>query len=772
MSTTFKERREALLADGDLQGSAFARAYGALADDWLRALLGDEPGVTLVALGGYGRGELCPHSDLDVLLVHDGHREVAELANRIWYPIWDAGIRLDHSARTKRETLRLGRSDLKVAMGLLDARPVAGARAPAHDLRAKATSQWQEHGRRFLAELSRSTRQRHSSHGDVAFLLEPNLKECKGGLRDLTALHAAAVAAPFAARVDLGGDSAELLLAARVELHRGAARASDRLLLQDQDDVAARLRFSDADAFMAAIAGAGRRIAWLGDDAWRQVDGWLAGPSASRAGRDREVGHDLVVRDGELFLTEASATESPPASDDRLALRAAAAAAKHNTPLSHAALGRLRDLDPLGEPWPPEARQALVDLLGSGDALVVQFEALDHYGVWTRLIPEWEPVRSRPQRNAYHRFTVDRHLIEATRNAAAIAERVERPDLLLVGALLHDIGKGYPGDHATVGAEITGTIATRMGFPTHDVEVLQRLVALHLLLPDVAGRRDLDDPGTIDSVASQVVDVSTVELLGALAEADGLATGETAWTPWRRILLGDLMERVRHRLEGQPHHHPTDAAEDERLLDEAGGRLLLLGQDRSLKVVAPDRPGLLSAIAGVLNLNGLGVVTASLGAGRDGMVVDTFRVEPLFARPPNWPGVERDLRQVLVGELSLSDRLDEKATTYRRHNPTAARPAETSVLFDNELSAQATVVEVRAPDAVGLLYRITTVLVELGLDIRHANVSTVGHQAVDGFYVVDGSGSKLTDVDRIREVEAAIRAEVGRPPRAEELTQP
>jgi len=755
--TTFKDRRAAMLADAALQGAEFARAYAALADEWLAELLGDEPGVTLVGLGGYGRGELCPHSDLDVLLVHHGHRDVARLADRVWYPIWDAGVRLDHSVRTERETLRLARSDLRVAMGLLDARPVAGDPTPAYDLRAKATSQWQEHGRRFLAELSTSTRQRHTSHGDVAFLLEPNLKEAKGGLRDLTALRAAAVAAPFAGQVELGKEAAEILLAARIELHRCSGRANERLLLQDQDDVAARLGYSDADEFMAAVAGAARRIAWIGDDAWRKVDGWLAGPSSSRAARDRSVGPGLIIRDGELRLTEPLAE-----SDDRLALRAAAAAAVHGVLLSHDALARLGRLEPLEGTWPPEARQALIDLLGSGGALVVAFEALDHYGVWTRLLPEWEPVRSRPQRNAYHRFTVDRHLIEATRNAAAIADRVERPDLLLVGALLHDIGKGYPGEHCEVGAQLTGTIATRMGFPPDDVEALQRMVRLHLLLPDISGRRDLDDPGTIDSVAGQVVDRSTLELLGALSEADAEATGESASSPWRRTLLKELVDRVRLRFEGHPHRRSPDAANHETLVGRAEGRVMLVGDDHSVQVVAPDRPGLLSAIAGVLNLNGLDVVTATLGAAYDGMIVDSFRVESVFDRPPDWSGIERDLNQVLAGELPLQERLSEKARTYGRRGPTAARPAETGVMFDNDLSASATVVEVRAPDAVGLLYRISSVLGDLGLDIRHATVSTVGHQAIDSFYVVDASGSKLADPERLGDVEVAIRAELAR----------
>ena len=177
-----------------------------------------------------------------------------------------------------------------------------------------------------------------------------------------------------------------------------------------------------------------------------------------------------------------------------------------------------------------------------------------------------------------------------------------------------------------------------------------------------------------------------------------------------------------------------------------------------VEVVAPDRPGVFATIAGVLNANGLGVVTATAGAGHDGMVVDSFRVEPIFSRPPDWERVAVDLRRALSGELSIAARLAEQVRTYApRRGPTAAAPAQTGVLFDNEVSAVATVVEVRAPDAIGLLYRITSALADAGLDIRHATVSTVGHQAVDAFYVVEASGAKITDARRLEEVEATIR---------------
>src|SRR5207248_7299467 len=243
----------------------------------------------------------------------------------------------------------------------------------------------------------------------------------------------------------------EVLLAARVELHRRAGRASERLLLEEQDAVAATLGYSDADALMRAVSGAARTISFSGDDAWRRVRSWLAGPRGRAAGRDRHVGPGLALREGEVVLTP----EASPTRDRSLVLRAAAAASAAGAPLSRGVLDRLAaEAAPPGDPWPAEARHALVALLGSGQGLVPVVEALDQQGLLARVLPEWTAVRSRPQRNAYHRFTVDRHLCEAAVEASGLTRQVSRPDLLLVAAWLHDLGKGYPGDHTSAGVAL------------------------------------------------------------------------------------------------------------------------------------------------------------------------------------------------------------------------------------------------------------------------------------------------------------------------------
>jgi [protein-PII] uridylyltransferase len=414
------------------------------------------------------------------------------------------------------------------------------------------------------------------------------------------------------------------------------------------------------------------------------------------------------------------------------------------------------------DPWPAPARSALLSLLGTGKPALPVLETLDQHGLLVRILPEWEQVRSKPQRNAYHRFTVDRHLCEAAANAAALTRHVARPDLLLVGAWLHDIGKGWPGDHTEAGMEVVARIAPRMGFPPDDVDVLVRLVRDHLLLADVATRRDLDEPATVEAVAAAVGDRDALELLAALTEADSLATGPAAWGPWKAGLVEDLVVRTARRLAG--HHQPAPSPDPPPALQDrlAERRLFVEAEGGTVTVVAPDRPGLFSRVAGALAVHSLDVRSAT-ATGQDGMAVEVFEVEPAFGAPPDWARVAADVERAITGRLSLESRLAERARTYAGlRRAAAARPPEARVLFDDEASPTASVVEVRAPDGVGVLYRITRALADCDLDVRTAKVSTLGHEVVDAFYVTDASGAKLSDDGHRREVERAVLAELAR----------
>lgn len=755
-----KAARQRVIDDVSLQGRELCHALASATDAWLADRFavvagGATPGLALAAVGGHGREELAPGSDLDLLLIHDGRHNVAELAEGLWYPVWDAGLKLGHAVRTPRQALALVDDDLDTATALLSLRLVAGDAELTDDLAERALGRWRARGGRWLSELARRQALRASDEDEVAFLLEPDLKTGRGGLRDIHALFWAQAARPV---LHEGDDvslraAEDLLLDVRVALHRCTARPSDVLLLERQDEVAAALGHPSADALMAAVATAGRAVAWTADDSWGRARSAVSGPLGRVFRRDRPLGTGLVLRDGEVHV-EAGVDA---ATDRSLVLRAAAAAAAAGARIDRSSLDRLAAGSPaLTGPWPGDGRATLVDLLATGRPAIPVLEALDQRGLVERVLPEWAPNRSKPQRNALHRFTVDRHLCETAANAAALTSAVGRPDLLLVGAWLHDLGKGYPGDHTDVGVGLMASIAPRMGFDEDDSDTLVALVRHHLLLPDVATRRDLADDGVIEGVAERVGSLTVLELLAALAEADGMATGPSAWGPWKAELVGQLVERVARVLRGVD-DAPASAAfpgvEVRRLL--ANRSTVISGEGQCLVVVAPDRPGLFSRVAGTLSLRGLTVLAAD-AVSEDGMAAAQFRVAERDDGVA-WPPVAEDVGRALEGRLALEARLAERAHRgSRRSNPVLTLAAAPHVRLDNAASASATIVEVRAPDGVGVLYRITRALADLDLDIRLAKVSTLGAEVLDSFYVRTTTGAKVTERDHQREVERAI----------------
>ena len=715
-------------------------------------------GVALVAIGGYGRAQLCPGSDLDLLLLHAKAIDVEALAQALWYPIWDSGLKLGHSVRTTREALNLASDDLDTATALLDVRLLAGDPRLAEGLAREAAALWEKRGRRWLGRLADSVDERHGAAGEVAFLLEPDLKQGRGGLRDVHAVHWAHRARQVLLEDDLTAfDAAERdLLAVRAELHRITGRPGDTLTLDQQDAVADALGIDGGgDGLMALVADRGRTIAWRSDETWHRVRAMLAGPGWSMGGRPRAIEPGLELRDREVHLT----SDADPAADPALALRAAAAAARIGTRIDRASLARLVDeTPPFGDPWPAGGREALVDLLLAGHAAIPQIEALDQWGVWLRILPEWAPVRNRPQRNAYHRFTVDRHLLEAAANAADLVDTVDRPDLLVVGALLHDIGKGRPGDHTEVGIDLVLDLGPRMGFDEEDTLSLVDMVRHHLLLPDVATRRDLDDPATTDAVAAKVGSLRTLRLLHGLTVADSEATGPAAWGSWKAGLVATLVERTAVAMGGEasgPVAPPFPSGEHRALLAEK--QPVARGVDDVLTVVAPDRPGLLRRVAGVTALHGLGVLSVEAMSSDDGWALERITVEPGAHDPIPWDRVTADVEAALAGRLAIRARLADRSSAYRsRPRYRSARPEPPDVRFDNEASRDATVVEVHATDVLGLLERVCRAMAEMDLDVRSAKVQTLGDRVVDAFYVRTAEGGKIVDDVHLAEVRRAL----------------
>lgn len=750
-------------------GPARRHALTGLTDDWLTDLFhasgAKALGCTLVAVGGYGRGELAPASDIDVLLLHPSSvaaGEVAAVADKIWYPIWDSGLRLDHSVRTPAQARRLAGQDLRVVLGLLDARTIVGDERLTVETRSSVLGDWRAMAKQRLDELRAGVEERKEVHGELPYLLEPDLKESYGGLRDLVVMRALAASWIISPPQSSLAAAKLTLLDARDALHMSTGRATDRLTQQEQPSVARLLADADEDELLRAVCGAGRTIAFVSSVAWNRVRRQITRKSIPRLRKIRRtterspLAEGVVVQDSEVVL----AADARPDRDPVLALRAAAAAAQAGLRLSVHTVDRLaQESAPLPVPWPRQARENLVSLLGAGRATVPVWESLDQANLIARLIPGWEVVRSAPQRNPVHRFTVDRHLVETAVAASHHTRKVTRPDLLLVGSLLHDIGKGRGGDHTDVGVEIVADLGPHLGFDAADTAVLMDLVRYHLLLPDVATRKDIDDPAVIDRVGRAVKTQETLDLLHWLTVSDAAATGPAAWSPWKENLVDVLVRRTAAALAGDEvviepalDGVPADLWEpgDVAVLVEPGG-----DTEVTVTVAANDSIGLLSRCAGALAINRLSVRDAASRT-REGRAVIRWNAQTQFGEPPRADSLAADLRRAIAGELDLARRLSDRERAYR--SPDDQRP-EAIVALIPDGSSRATLIEVRAHDRAGLLYWVTSSLAAAGFNVDGAKVSTLGSEVVDVFFLTDGNGAQLS-ATRAQAALAAVRAVV------------
>ncbi|MFD4292706.1 [protein-PII] uridylyltransferase [Rhodococcus sp. NPDC058505] len=779
-----------------LDAPALRSAMVELHEFWLTTK-GAELGITadsgfaIVAVGGLGRRELLPHSDLDLVLLHDDMDPgvVADVADRLWYPLWDAHIKLDHSVRTVPQALQVAATDLTAAMGLLEARHIAGDAELTNLLIGGVRRQWRAGIRSRFDELVEMTRARWSRSGEIAHRAEPDVKNGRGGLRDVQLLDALAIAQLTDAATGLGPDapggglaSAHLrLLDVRTELHRVAGRARDQVRAQDADEIGAALRIGDRFDLARTLSDSARTIGYSVDVGLRTAGNGLPRRGLARLRRvpvRRPLDEGVVEHAGEVVL----ARDATPSRDPGLIMRVAAAAARTGMPISASTLGRLSDSAPeLREPWPTEALADLLVLVGSGPRTAAVIEALDRTGLWGRLLPEWGSVRDLPPRDAVHTWTVDRHLVETAVQASAFTTRVTRPDLLLLGALLHDIGKGRGGDHSVVGADLATQIGRRLGLWPSDVTVLSAMVRHHLLLPDTATRRDLDDPATVRMVADALGhDPVLLELLYALAEADSLATGPGVWGEWKATLIGELVRRCRLVMAGEPLPEPDPIDPEHAALAEGGGVHVMLTPAEgphtyTVTVIAPDVPGLLSDAAGVLALHSLRVLSAAVGSHGDA-VVNSFTVAPRFGAPPQAGLLRQELIRATAGELDLVTTLAEKERAAQQEQvldlgaagvPVQYAQAPPRIIwFDSDVPGQV-ILELRTEDRLGMLCRLAAVLEQHGADVRWAKVTTLGTSVVDAFCLHLGDGDpRVTRADLAAAILSVVPAPA--PPRGGE----
>jgi len=781
------------------------------------------PRVALVALGGYGREELCPGSDVDLMVLHAGRAaRVREAAEHVFYPFWDAGFPLGHAVRTVQESTAIARDRLDAATAMLDARLVSGdGELFAAFERALAASMGKNPGA-FLERLLEANRERRERHGSCSTFLEPDLKEGSGGLRDLHSMG-------WAARVLLGSsevegmvragllrgreaeavsDAGEFLIRLRTALHLQNGKRGDRVFMEHQPALAEAFGFEESvglrapDVLMRTLFEHARQVEHVRDAFFERA-------------RERAAGRRGAA--SAAPVASAGVAASPPAVESaEEALDAFARMAENGDRPEPGLLDALETAVPEAPAWTPGMRASFVRVLAAPGGRAA-LEAMDRADLLARLLPEWAAVRCRPQRDPYHQYTVDLHLSATVAEAARVlaggdddpvlleaARAVRSSQALLLGAFLHDIGKTGEGRHVPEGVRIAARALDRMEVDEHVRGDVLFLVGEHLLLADVATRRDLSDENLVLDVAARVGTPERLAMLYILTVADARATGPHARTPWRLGLMRELLgkvqrvlergemgtdraevlkeraERVRELLAAEdadavdrylarlPRSYlvavpPETAAAHFRLIAAPLGTAEVRTEVRGeldaleLTVVAPDRPGLLSKVSGSLALHGLNIRSARAFTTEDGVALDLFVVEPAFGadvEEDRWRRFRSDLRRALEGRISLEYRVRQK----RSHYPPPSHPVEPEVTLDNEVSDFSTVVEVSAADRIGLLFDLTRAFHELELDVHVAKVATYAGRVVDAFYVRDLYGRKVEDAEQMREIERAVLA--------------
>jgi [protein-PII] uridylyltransferase len=718
--------------------------------------------IALAAVGGYGRGELSPGSDLDIVFLHTGKVSSEDLkvfVNDVLYPLWDKKS-VDHSVRTRSETRTAALSDLRVATGLLDIRLIEGNADLVAGVQLDALDSWRKNAKENLAELQKSLQTRHVRAGELAYLLEPDLKEARGGLRDIQALRAISLSGAVSVPLEKISWAEGTLNNVRESLHIASGRGKDRLLFQEQDKVAKLLNYPDADAMMSEVARAARSVDYLLNYTWHSLEHKGKDGLGRILKRPRvvNVAKNVSALNREIVIDPFTSLNDDPV----VGLRAAATAAQLGLPLSLDTCTELSEnlkqgLGKLPSPWPREARELLITLIGAGDAMVGIFESLDQEEIIFEWIPEWMSVRSLPQRNALHRHTVDRHMVETAVHAAKLTRKVQRPDLLLFAALFHDIGKGAQEDHSVRGVRLIEPIAQRIGFDPQEIETLKNLVLHHLLLSSTATRRDLDDPATIQSIVSVIPDVNTLELLHALSIADGEATGSAGWSDWKAALVNDLVQRVKRAMAGAEVAQQPEVSDEQRAQAEKGELRVTLEEHSSgyaVEVIAPDKPGLLSIVAGVFSISRLDVKSARTKTlGKSAVMYWIVTPEP-HAPDVTAAKLHDLIAVVLLDSKEVEEKLIARATAYASIPSIPVPDPEVEIFTD--AATDATVIEVRSHDRPGLLFRIGTAITQSKIDIRSAIVTTLGAEAIDTLYVTELTGGPLSS-ERASEVASHLK---------------
>jgi [protein-PII] uridylyltransferase len=813
--------------------------YRLAVDDAKREALVPSP-LVLVALGGYGRGELHPLSDLDLMLIYDGEMGpyVQRVTQGLLYALWDLGLQVGHAVRSLPDCLAMARTDFPSRTSMQQARFLLGDRRLFNRFRkVLAENVYQKDFAQFLETTLTERDQRYRKFGGSPYMGEPNVKESAGGLRDIhTAMWLASTKFGTRTLRELADkrlingreqkatdEALTFLWRVRNELHFLSGHKNDVLSRDIQPQIAKNFGYTGdelslpVEKFMReyylharVIHRVSRRlIARCRETLSRRA-------TVQRRLRQEALADGLIVLDEQLHLAQPDgrAFREEPLRLLKVFWHSHQLGFELGVDVERAIEDSLDRIDDAFRAS-PEARDLFLGICRNWGRVAQTLREMHELGVLGRYLPEWGSLTCLVQYDVYHKFTADQHSLIAVQNLEALApgqspdsegnaqvvSELESPGLLMLGMLLHDIGKGKGHGHVAKGIPLIETLTARVGLAPEDADKVIFLVAHHLTMSHSAQRRDIDDPKTIESLALVCKTPERLRMLYLLTCADMRAVGPGVMTGWQAQVLWDLYARTLARLTGGQRERPTREAVAQRVIEAMRGEVartavavhLALLSERYLAAVSPQRiaahlrlldrledgvlatelfhhpdlgsselvvatrdvPGLFSLIAGTLAAQGINILSAQIHTRADGIVLDTFQVNDPFgeavSEEARWRRTLEALRRVLRGEASVEDLLARRRAVYPTGEGVAGPP---KISVDNQISDSRTVVEVKCPDRVGLLYVITRTLSGQGLDIASARIATEIDQAYDTFYVTDRHGRRLEDepaMARVRE---------------------
>ena len=844
-------------ANAPFEARPMTRAYTYLADQLVQTslhiattYLHPKPNPTegerlcVIGVGGYGRGEMAPFSDVDLLFLipYKVTAWTESVLESMLYVLWDLKMKVGHSTRTVRDCIRLGQEDFTIQTALLERRFIAGDGALEAKLDAALSKElFSGTGTEFIEAKLDERDRRHMKQGQ-RYVVEPNVKEGKGGLRDL---HSLFWIAKYIYKVDRIADlvqrgvfraeefetfkaAEDFLWAVRGNLHLQANRATEQLTFDMQAQIASAMGYEDAggrrgvEIFMQSYFRHATAVGDLTRIFLTQLEAIhvKAEPLLERIFRRRPKVHEgYVVTLGRIAIK----SEKKFLADKLNILRIFEEALRTGMLIHPDAMrlikSNLKLIDD-GMREDGEAQRIFLDLLLKHGNPERALRRMNELGVLSAFIPEFEPIVAMMQFNMYHSYTVDEHTIQCIAHLAMIEKGELEEDLpvassilkrgvnrkvLYVAMLLHDIGKGRPEDHSILGAKIVRRIAPRLGLKQDEVDTAEWLVRYHLLMSDMAQKRDIADPRTVRDFAKAVQTVKRLDLLCVLTVCDIRGVGPNTWNNWKAVLIRGLYRQTKRALETgledlnrenrgaeakktlrvalaawprkdvqvetARHYDPywqglhvtahVTFANMLRDIDDNDVRVdLHPDEDRDAtraSFVMADHPGIFSRLAGSLALVGANVVDARSYTTKDGYVTDAFWVQDAEGHPfeaAKLPRLRQMIEKTLRGEVIARDALTSRDKVKKREK---AFRVPTSITFDNEGSEIYTIIEVDTRDRPGLLYDLARTLASANVYIANAVIATYGEQVVDTFYVKDMFGLKYYSESKQRTLEKRLR---------------